>query len=68
MRQLSVTDQMTQKITVGHRTTFNDIFSLNNQEFSQYTAEIYPKELTFNKSNLFGTNCTVLSWIKIFRF
>ena len=23
----------------------DDIFSLNNQEFSQYTAEIYPKEL-----------------------
>ena len=30
------------------------MFSLNNQEFSQYTAEIYPKELTYKKSNLNG--------------
>ena len=38
----------------------DDIFSLNNQEFSQYTAEIYPKELTLNKSNVFGNNCPFL--------
>ena len=38
----------------------NHMFSLNNQEFSLYTAEIYPKKLTVNKSNLNGNNSPFL--------
>ena len=29
----------------------DDIFSVNNDEFSKYIADIYPKELTLNKAN-----------------
>ena len=38
-----------------------DILSLNTQKFSQYTADIYPEELTLNKSNVYGNNCLFLN-------
>lgn len=38
----------------------NDIFSLNNQTFSKYTANIYPKEFHLNKSNVNNNNSPFL--------
>ena len=34
----------------------DDILALNNDDFSMYTKEIYPVELTLNKANTFCTN------------
>ena len=38
----------------------DDIFSLNNPEFSKYTSEIYPNELTLTKSNINSSSCPFL--------
>lgn len=38
----------------------DDILSLNNPTFSNFITEIYPKELTLNKSNLTGDRCPFL--------
>ena len=38
----------------------DDIFSLNNPEFSKYTSEIYPNELTLTKSNINSNSCPFL--------
>lgn len=35
-------------------------FSLNNQEFSHYTAEIYPRKLTLTQTNTNSNNCPFL--------
>ena len=38
----------------------DDIFSLNNPEFSKYTSEINPKEFTLTKSNINSSSCPFL--------
>lgn len=46
----------------------DDIFSINNPEFSKYTNEIYPSQLTLNKSNINSNRCPFLDLdIQIFQ-
>ena len=38
----------------------DDILSLNNDDFSMYTKEMYPVELTLNKANTNNEHCPFL--------
>ena len=38
----------------------DDILALNNDDFSMYTKEIYPVELTLNKANTNNDHCPFL--------
>ena len=38
----------------------DDILALNNGDFSMYTSEIYPAELTLNKANTNNEHCPFL--------